>query len=168
MTNLKIELRSISAINKDVATNLFQYYVYEMSGFLRLAPSGKGVFYFDQSTLDQYWLRDDHYPFFIYCDNEIAGFSLIRKYPADKSLYDMGQFFVLKIFKNKGVGRKAVELSVSKFPGAWLTRVLIKNTNALSFWLSVISKITDNNFTQTKEKDKGLEMHFIRYRIGSA
>ena len=65
------------------------------------------------------------------CDGEIAGFSLLRRYPLDKSSFDIGQFFVLSKFKNKGVGRKAFELSVSGFPGKWVVRVLQENVPSL-------------------------------------
>ncbi|GAB3516324.1 hypothetical protein [Photobacterium alginatilyticum] len=45
-----------------------------------------------------------HYPYFIYVDSELAGFALVRRYPSNPAIYDMGQFFVLRKFKGQGVG----------------------------------------------------------------
>lgn len=163
--SLEIELVAVDVEDKNIVVGLFQFYLYEMSDFLGLSPLHKGSFDFPGYVLDEYWEADDHYPFFILCDGELAGFCLLRKYPADKSFFDIGQFFVLRKHKGKGVGRKAFELSVSMFPGQWVTRVLIENTGALCFWRSVIGTATGNHFILNKELDRDKEMHFFRYTI---
>ncbi|WP_461534964.1 GNAT family N-acetyltransferase [Spongorhabdus nitratireducens] len=160
-----VELVPAGIEDKAIIENLFHYYVYEMSDFLGLAPSDKGIFTYSAAKLNKYWEQDDHYPFLIRCMGEIAGFSLLRKYPADSALYDIGQFFILRKYKGMGVGRRAFELSVSTFPGQWLTRVLLENKPALAFWLSVIGQVTDNHFFRAIETDEDLPMHFIRYDI---
>jgi predicted acetyltransferase len=165
--NDKVELVSASKLDKKIVYNLFRYYVYDMSEYMGWNPSKEGIYGSNTSLLEIYWENDDHYPYLVYCNDELAGFSLLRKYPADKELYDIGQFFVLRKFKRKGVGGKAFELSVSKYPGKWLTRVLLDNTGALKFWLSAIAQITNDNFSQAIEQDEDLNMHFIRYNITS-
>ena len=134
----KVELIQVKTEDREKVKGLFQYYLYEMSDFLSLSPSERGLFEYPEHVLESYWNCDDHYPFLIHCNGEIAGFSLLRKYPPDKTWYDIGQFFVLKKFNGQGVGKKAFELSVSMFPGQWITRVLIENNRALSFWTSVV------------------------------
>ncbi|WP_422475707.1 GNAT family N-acetyltransferase [Endozoicomonas sp. ALB032] len=164
----KVELVPAVTEDKETVKGLFHYYIYEMSDFLNLSPSQSGKFEFPQGIIDSYWSSDDHFPFLVLCNGEIAGFSLLRRYPPDKSWFDIGQFFVLKKFKGQGVGRKAFELSVSKFPGRWITRVLTKNKKALAFWTSVIGKTTKNNFVLKREVDVDLEMDFFRYTITSS
>ena len=148
--------------------NLWHYYIYDMSEYMRWNVAENGSYSNDVTPLDEYWLRDDHYPFLIYCDGELAGFSLLRKYPADDSLFDIGQFFILRKFKRTGIGLKAFQLSVGLYPGQWLTRVLKGNTGASQFWTSVIGKVTGNQYQLTIEKYGEVDMHFIRYEISNA
>ncbi|WP_051785690.1 GNAT family N-acetyltransferase [Endozoicomonas numazuensis] len=159
--NNKIELLPAEAANLNIIENLFPYYVYEMSDFLQRAPSEEGLFTFDRESLNKYQEREDHYPFLIKCNDEIAGFALVRKYPADPSLYDMEQFFVLKKFKGLGVGRLAFEALVDCFPGQWQIRVLQENERALAFWGAVVDGVTGGRFVRQVADDDGLGMWFF-------
>ena len=160
-----VELIPADVGDKAIVYGLFQFYLYEMSDFLLLPTSNTGSFDFPENVLDAYWNTHDHYPFLIMCNAEVAGFSLLRKYPSDKSIFDIGQFFILRKFMGQGIGRKAFELSVSKFPGQWMTRVLIENTKALGFWKSVIAQATNNNYDVNSELYSDKEMYFFRYSI---
>ncbi|CED71388.1 putative uncharacterized protein [Aliivibrio wodanis] len=73
-----------------------------MSEYMGWSPNDNGHFSFNKSSLDVYWERVDHAPYFIYVDNELAGFVLARKYPSNRLIYDIEQFFVLRKFKGKG------------------------------------------------------------------
>ena len=77
----------------------------------------------------------------------------------------MGQFFVLRKYKQKGVGEKAFELTVQNHPGSWLTRVLPDNTGAKVFWDKVINKLTSGKVTITRELYRSNEMDFMRYTV---
>lgn len=125
-----------------------------------------GFISFDSDKiLDPYWTEDYHFPFFILVDNEIAGFSLIRKWP-EENMMDMGQFFILRKFKGKGIGRKAFLESVTMFPGRWLTRVLTNNIGALKFWKKVIGEISNRNFNdEVKIYNGKIPMHYLTYSI---
>ncbi len=160
---MNVELVVAKISDREKIDNLFHYYVYDMSEFMGWAPTVTGKYKVNASQLDVYWQRSDHYPFLIYCDGELAGFSLLRRYPSDRRLFDIGQFFVLRKFKGTGVGKKAFKLSIGKFPGRWLTRVLNENTAAFNFWQSVISDLTGGSFQITEEVDIDLKMTFIRY-----
>lgn len=152
---MKIEL--VKAESPEIIMNLFQYYIYDMSEYTKFKPNVDGTFTVDETVvkLTDYWTFQDHYPYLIMVDDEIAGFSLIRKFPFDKDYFDIGQFFVLRKFKNKGIGRKAFELSVRKHPGKWMTRVLPNNTGAYKFWEKVIMEIS----TEPPEIKKDLYMN---------
>ena len=165
---MHVELATVSNEDRGIINNLFLYYVYELSSVMELSISSNGLYKTDISLLDVYWENNDHHPFLIMCDGEIAGFSLLRCYPLDKSLYDIGQFFVLRKFKNKGVGRKAFELSVSKFPGKWITRVLKENEHALKFWVTIIGEFTNDRYVKKIEIDGDLPMHFIRFEVNDS
>ncbi|MDC7222826.1 MAG: GNAT family N-acetyltransferase [Spirochaetales bacterium] len=161
----KIEL--FLSESSEMITNLFQYYIYDMSEYTKFSPNRNGTFTVDESLvqLQLYWTQKDHFPYLIKVDGEIAGFSLLRKYPDNRDFFDIGQFFILRKFKNSGVGRKAFELSVKRHPGKWITRVLPNNSGAYSFWEKVITEISPA-FPEIKtEFYKGKEMLYFYYEI---
>jgi predicted acetyltransferase len=147
------------------AEELFDLYIHEMSEYIvrKDEQSQKSSLY--DKLFYSYWKKEGHFPLLIYCDEELAGFSLIRRYPSETDLYDMGQYFILDKFKRKGIGRKAFQLISNKFPGKWLVRILLANDGAFLFWKQVISEKTDGNYLVSKELDEGLYMHFLRYTI---
>lgn len=164
---MKVKLRKIDRSERVMVDNLFKLYLYDMSQYTGWEVDNTGFINFDSSQiLDPYWNEDHHYPFFIMVDGEIAGFSLIRKWPDDTSITDMGQFFILRKFIGKGIGKIAFKESTSKFPGRWLTRVLTNNEGALKFWKKVIADITNNAFNEDVKIYNGkTPMHYLTYNI---
>jgi predicted acetyltransferase len=138
-----------------------------MSEFMAWPPYENGTFNVDDSItgLSEYWNKADHFPYLILVDNEVAGFSLVRLYSDSTDTYDMGQFFVLRKFKRKGVGERAFRITVSMHQGRWLTRVLPDNVGAKKFWLKAISDVAAGSINTTMEKYKGNEMEFIRFSV---
>ncbi len=136
-----------------------------MSGFLELTPNHDGHFSFNKSQFDIYWESESHRPYFIYVDKELAGFALIRKYPSDPSINDIEQFFVLRKFNRKDVGKRAFKLVTQLILGKWQIRVLIENTNALPFWKSSVFNVVGHNYTLSKEFDVDLSMFFIHFEV---
>ncbi|MFT5674299.1 MAG: putative acetyltransferase [Paraglaciecola sp.] len=160
---MEISLKKIEKASRYVLENLFYYYIYDMSEYMEWAPNEEGKFAYNPSFFDAYWEVDDHIPYFIYVGAELAGFALIRRYPSDTSTYDIAQFFVLRKFKGKGVGKKTLALIVKSFPGKWQIRVLTENSGALNFWQSAVSNIVGDAYTLSKDVDVDLLMHFIRF-----
>jgi ribosomal-protein-alanine N-acetyltransferase len=60
----------------------------------------------------------------------------------------MAQFFILRKFKNKGVGRAVMNICFDRFRGRWEVMVMPGNEGAYRFWRSVITERTQNNFTE--------------------
>ncbi|SBS38993.1 Acetyltransferase (GNAT) family protein [Marinomonas spartinae] len=161
----KVSLISIESTSRRVLENLFHYYVYDMSEFMGWAPNDQGQFPFRLSQFDVYWQREDHFPYFIYVEGELAGFALVRKYPANRSVYDIEQFFVLRKFKGQGVGKQVLELILKSYPGKWQIRVLKENTGALHFWKSAVSRIVGSDYRLCEDIDVDLTMHFVRFQV---
>jgi len=162
---MKIMLALSGEDERGKAADLVHAYVCEMLTFVGVDnPSAEQVAT-GIALVNAYWKTADHYPFLIYCDNELVGFSLVRRYPADTSLYDMGQFFISDSYKGKGIGREAFYQTLARFPGAWLIRVLPENLSALQFWKKVIAEATQGEYRILMELDKDLEVHFIRFSV---
>ncbi len=162
---MKVSLKA--ADSHEYVSNLFQYYIYDLSECMGWPPNDDGCFFVDDSVtgLSDYWNRPDHFPYLIFVDGEVAGFSLVRKYPGNVDEFDMGQFFVLRKYKRKGIGQKAFELTVRKHQGKWLTRVLPDNTQAKKFWEKTVCKVACGNVETTREQYKNHPMDFIRYSV---
>ena len=164
---LKVSLKAASIEDLQTIQKLFDFYLYDMSRFLGLEfQSGEGFLY-PSDILMPYWRDQDHYPFIIYCEMngvwEIAGFSLLRNFPENPQLYDIGQFFVLQKFVGKGVGRAAFEQSVAKFKGSWQVRVFECNTPAAKFWKKAINEYSAGEYQSEVKSYQGKEMLFYRF-----
>ncbi|MEP4545580.1 MAG: GNAT family N-acetyltransferase [Saccharospirillum sp.] len=157
----------VPAESFEYVKNLFQYYIYDMTEYTGWPPHSDGTFEVHDSVtgLSDYWTKPNHFPYLIKVDGEIAGFSLVRKYPEDEECFDMGQFFVLRKYKRKGIGEQAFKISASKHPGRWITRVHPSNTGAKEFWLKAIKAIASTKIVIETELYKTTEMEFIRYGV---
>lgn len=157
-------VRLICAKNhRHIIENLFTYYVYDLAETGKWACGENGRYGFNPALLEPYWSEENHWPWLIYCEDEIAGFCLLRRYPAAPGRYDIDQFFVLRKFKGEGVGKAAFRLAVATMPGLWQTRVLLENMPALNFWRSAIGSLTHGNYEEKIMNDDDLAMHFILY-----
>ncbi len=165
---MNIQLIRIEENARHVLENLFGYYIYDMSEYMGWNPNQDGKFTYNPTHLDPYWQQEDHIPFFIYLGAELAGFALIRRYPENPSVYDMAQFFVLRKFKGRGVGRHALAQIVAAFPGQWQIRVLLENSGALHFWKSAVTSLVGLAYTLSKQNDVDLIMHFIHFDTADA
>lgn len=160
---MKVSLQPIEIKERHVLENLFSYYVYEFSRALAISPDKNGKFTVESDKLNPYWLRDDHHAYFILCDGELAGFVLVRRYPPNIAVWDIDQFFVLRKFKGKGVGKKALMSVLEKQPGNWQIRILKENIRVLGFWQTVVESLVGEAYSLGLEPDIDLEMYFLRF-----
>ena len=78
---MTIELAPALLSDQKVIENLWPLYVYDMSEYTGWGPSAEGRYDDGRPPLDDYWKRDDHEPYLIRCEGELAGFSMLRRYP---------------------------------------------------------------------------------------
>ncbi|KKD01805.1 acetyltransferase [Photobacterium halotolerans] len=164
---MEVSLKRISVDSRHILENLFSYYVYDMSEFMGWGPNSDGLFTFNPETLDSYWKETSHVPYFIYIDKEIAGFALVRHYPIEPEVFDIDQFFVLRKFKGKGIGKKVFLAVVANHLGKWQIRVLKENEAALNFWISAVKNRVGSSYEVSLDIDVDLEMYFIRFEVAS-
>ncbi len=119
--------------HRPVIEKLIQLYLYDMTGDLPFPIGEDGLFEYDY--LDRFW----RHPYLIRSGGELAGFALvIDKCPVtdQRPCFFMAEFFVLKAYRRRGVGRQAVEAIISSHRGRWHIGVIEKNTGAAEFWAS--------------------------------
>lgn len=151
--------------DEQVLENLFQLYLYDLSSCTKFQISENGKFDFDPKIIKAYFTQPHHYPYFIAFSGKIAGFALVRRYPYDAALLDMGQFFVFGSHKRCGVGKAAFQLCLKAYPGQWQIRVLQENLPAKEFWQNTVSEQTGGIYDTVTADYQGKNMLFIRFCI---
>ncbi|WNZ53954.1 GNAT family N-acetyltransferase (plasmid) [Microbulbifer sp. MKSA007] len=165
---MSIELKPMIQADVPALMNLFQLYLYDMSKYMHWPISKEGRFEFDENIVLAYFQQADHHPYFIMSSSEIAGFALVRRYPYDADLIDMGQFFILGKFKRQGLGQAALRACLQRHPGDWQVRVLPQNAGAQSFWTKTIAALTNSAHHISTGDYQGTEMTFIHFSSKSA
>lgn len=148
------EIKLIPAVTNDleIIKNLARFYAYDISEFYGDEPGwemeddglyGVGI------DFDQYFNTLDCFPFIIRYKNEIAGFAIIDKKGSSNSIdFNMAQFFILRTYKGKHIGKYSAHYCFNKFPGTWEIMVMPGNESAYQFWKSIIRDYTNNNFIE--------------------
>jgi predicted acetyltransferase len=127
-----------------VIQNLMQLYIHDFSEFW--AGTGRGDLnaqgLFDAYPLDDYWSKHHWEPLLIRCDRALAGFCLIndRTHSGLRAKRNLAEFFILRKYRGRTVGRRAAESIFSRHPGLWEVAVARKNAQAREFWRRSITR----------------------------
>lgn len=147
------EIRLIPATLKEyhIIQNMGRFYVYDMSEYLGKETGWEipedGLY--ECIDFKKYWEDKNSFPFLVCHQGEIIGFAIIDKKGSNPEVdFNMAQFFILRKFKNKGIGKFVAHECFKKFPGIWEVMVIPGNEGAYRFWRSIIKNYTNNNFTE--------------------
>jgi predicted acetyltransferase len=148
---MQIDLIEVHEDQKSVLRQLMELYAYDFSEFDGADVNEHG--YYGYTYFDYYWTEEIRHPFFIQVDGKLAGFVLVNEYcylvkePGTRSL---GEFFVMRKYRRKGVGRAAAVMVFDKFPGKWEIIQHGGNEPSKVFWRRVIDEYTQGDFRQDK------------------
>lgn len=139
---------------------LWQLFMHDISEFSGYDVDGQGV-YDDAFLLDD----DDTFrclPYLVRVEGELAGLAVVqhRRYVAPGAPertrfadYSMTDFFVMRKYRGRGVGRVTVNLLWDRLPGKWAVAQLFNHEAATAFWRSVIAERTDGEFWEEPDPD---------------
>jgi len=82
---------------------------------------------------------------------------------ARASEFSMGDFFIARPWRRRGIGAQAVRLILERFTGQWLITEHLRNSDAVKFWRRVVTAYTDGRF---QERIVNGEVH-QRFESGS-
>lgn len=147
------DIKLIAASLDDYSTiqNMARFYVYDMSEYL---GNDKGwecpeTGLYECIDFKKYWETADTFPFLIRYQNELAGFVIIDKKGSESTVdFNVAQFFILRKFKKKGIGKYVAHQCFDQFRGRWEVMVIPGNEGAYQFWRSVIKEYTGNQFNE--------------------
>jgi predicted acetyltransferase len=93
----------------------------------------------------------------IYANSKIAGFVLVNAYTCleeNAGAKSIAEFFVMRKYRRRGIGKQAAFLVFDMFPGKWEVRQIRSNLDGYRFWKRVIAEYTNNHFTDTFLDDR--------------
>jgi len=164
------EWRLDEAAEADLAVvqNLGRFYVYDFSEFTGWKCPDTGLY--ECRDLVRYWRRDDCWPFLVRCGGELAGFALIDRPDNEGVDYDVGEFFILRKFRRKGIGQAVAHALFDRFTGRWQVRQLQQNTPAIAFWRKVVGRYAGGGHAESVEffPSAGLDMIVQRFNSRTA
>ncbi len=134
--------------------NLLQLYAYDFSEVLGTPVGDAGRF--AVPSLEPYFAEDGRHPFLLRVDGHPAGFALVTgrsRLTGDEGTRDVTEFFVMRAYRRRGVGKQAAFELFDRFPGRWEVRQRASNTAATAFWRRVITAYTGGRFTETSLDD---------------
>lgn len=158
----KVVVTKATNDQQPIFANLIQLYLYDMTEELPFAIGADGLFQYDY--LQRFW----QHPYLIYADGELAGFALvINECPVSgkSPCFFMAEFFVLKAYRQCGVGTKAMADILANHRGPWHIGVIDKNIIANVFLASMSGKTARPHQYQTTIRWRelvGLRISFIK------
>lgn len=147
---MEIKLEKVALKDKKILSRMIGIYRRELAKYRSEQDEERGYKY-----LDLYFLESNRHPFFIYIDENIAGFILVNLQDpfSNKQQCTIAEFYVEPEHRNKGVGKISAQKIFDMFKGKWIIRQL-KGNPALSFWRKVIDEYTRGNFHEEKRDDE--------------
>lgn len=150
---MKIELSLASIKEKPILQNLMQLYLHDLSETNNEDVDDSGLFRY--RYLDNYWTELHHYPFLIRVDGALAGFVFLCRgtYFPDQDVIEkagmlIAEFFVIRKYRQRGVGTQVAIQLFDRFPGRWEIAQEHKNRVAKIFWRRVIAEYRVGDFSE--------------------
>jgi predicted acetyltransferase len=164
---MNVELAEVTEDNAEVVRNLSRYYVYDLSEYTRWLCRADGVV--GCRDFDDYWTLPGHAAFIVKVDGEPAGFALVDdKGNAPETQYNVGEFFIMRKHRRRGVGEAVARRLFDRFRGRWEVRQLLSNTPASAFWRKVVARYTGGRFEESVEHVEHLGIEMVVQRFSSA
>ena len=159
---MAVEICEAEMSEKTLVRHLMEFYLYDFSEYDDSDVDLSG--YFGYRWLDHYWTDENRYPFIIRVDGKPAGFVLVNQHTyLPGSEWSIAEFFVMRKYRGKGIGKKAAFNIFDRFRGRWEVHELESNQPSHRFWHNVISAYTDGHYPETKvddERNRGLIQTF--------
>jgi predicted acetyltransferase len=130
---------------KHILRNMLEIYLHDLSEFdhleVKLDLNEAGLYGY--GYLDYYWNEPGRYPYLLTVDGKIAGLAFVRIILDEPLTFSIAEFFVVRKYRNLGVGTALINKMFSFHKGNWNIDTAIKNIAAQNFW----RKSVKNNAT---------------------
>ncbi len=146
-----LDISETTSADRALIVNLYQYYLYDFSEMIPLDVQADGRY--GDGDLDECWVNPRRHTLLLSVDGVPAGLAIVDEVPEarrsrDETL-DMAEFFVMRKFRRRGVGKHFAWALFDRFPGKWRVAQITENPAALAFWRRVIAAYTGENYDDT-------------------
>lgn len=147
---MDIEIDPIAKGEKPALRRLMELYLYDFSEYDQADVNEHGTYEYEY--LDHYWIEADRHAFFIRAGGKLAGFALIREIKLEdgSSLHSLAEFFVMRKYRRKKVGKGAAHRLFGMFPGRWQVAQEEANLPSQKFWREVIGEYTGGRYAEVQ------------------
>ncbi len=149
---MNIEVVRVEKSEQQILHNIMQFYIYDFSQFINSIEVNEQGLY-EPFNLEEYWTRENKHPFFIKVDGILAGFVLVNS-QTGTSPASIAEFFILKKYSGKGIGKIVARKVFDMFLGEWRITQIAKNYPAQAFWRSVIKDYTNDQYSETYDNSR--------------
>lgn len=138
---MQVEIFPAALEDEETLANLMQLYLHDFTDFAEWDVGSDGRFSVDD--LHGCWTNPRRHPYFIVADGRLSGFAIVDEGSAvrdDPGVIDMAEFFVMRRYRRRGVGRTAAHRLFEMHPGRWEVREMRGNAIAQAFWRRIIGE----------------------------
>ena len=164
-----VTLRALTPDDDEVIDRLWQLYWHDLSQSRGSLPNASGRF--KRAHLDHYLADPVDYPgFLVLYGTAPAGFAFVTG--ASRSLRTIGEFFVVRAVRRRGVGEFVARTLIERYPGPWEIAFQDNNPGAPEFWKRVVAGIVGDAWREewrpVPDKPHIAPDHWLLFRIPEA
>jgi len=148
---VKIDIEKVRLEEEHILQNMFEYYDYEFSQYLNFELNKDGLF--RKAPIGIYLSDGEFTSYFIKSDETLLGFVIVKK-TGNMPLFEIEQFFIMKKYNGKGIGKQAAIKIFDKYKGDWKVTQVERNYPAQAFWRSVIKNYSNNLFSESYDEKR--------------
>jgi prolyl 4-hydroxylase len=140
--NPAFELRRAALTDRLALSRMLELYQHELSNVWDQDLDVNGEYGY---ALDKYWRDEGWHPYVFLVASRYAGFALVVPHAEGRWLE---QFFVVKKYRGRGIGKAAAFTLFDELPGVWQLGQIAGMTSALDFCRRVLGAYTGGCFTE--------------------
>ncbi len=150
MEHTQAKIIEASPAQRHLLRALFELYAHDLSPFTGADVDADGRFT-PAHFLKGSWSPDFH-PFLLRVNGAWTGFAWVTRgsyiSPGRAMNYLMAEFFILRKYRQQGLGQRFAHHLFRRFPGVWEVGQLPLNQDAIAFWRRVIGTFTDGQYEE--------------------
>ena len=141
-----LQIRRAGLVERMPIFKMLELYQYELSDIWDQDLDKHGEYGYD---LDRFWNDKKCAPFVVLIEGHYAGLALVdAQVKIGASGYWMDQFFILKKYRKRGVGRALAFDVFSQMAGKWEVGQMTENVAAQAFWRGIINQYSDGKYEE--------------------
>ena len=142
---MNCEIVEVKQEDKEKLYKLLQYALYDGSQYIDNNINDDCIF--EYKWFDNYFVDNDRYAYFIKSGSTYVGMVMVNEnLKFNKNGKCIAEFLIMPRFRRNHLGKRVSYEIFDKFKGDWEVQPMENNFVAYSFWKSVISEYTNDNY----------------------